>query len=80
MYSAQNAVSHARTKHIDIRHHFIRESIQNQVITLKYCASKEMMADIQTKALPRDQFQILRSKMGVRSCENENQVGVLEYV
>ena len=62
---ARNPVNHARTKHIDIRHHFIREAINKGKINLKYCPTKEMIADILTKPLARDQFEKLRSLMGV---------------
>ena len=43
---------HARTKHIDIRYHFIRFAVQNGSIKLIYCPTDEMTADILTKALP----------------------------
>ena len=48
-----NPEMHARSKHIDIRHHFIREKIENQEFEVKYQASEEMVADILTKGLPR---------------------------
>ena len=44
---------HARTKHIDIRFHFIRDTIQRMEISLAYCPTDDMTADILTKALPR---------------------------
>jgi hypothetical protein len=43
---------HARTKHIYIRHHFIRYAIQNGPIRLVYCPTDVMFADTLTKALP----------------------------
>jgi hypothetical protein len=43
---------HARTKHIDIRYHFIRYTIDNGQIQLMYCPTEDMTADILTKALP----------------------------
>ena len=42
---------HARTKHIDIRFHFIREAVENSLITLVYCPTKTMTADLLTKPL-----------------------------
>ena len=63
---AYNPVQHARTKHIDIRyHHFVREAIQKRLIELKYCLSCEMVADILTKALSKEQFKRLREAMGM---------------
>ena len=44
---------HACTKHIDIRVHFIRQTISNKQITMVYCPTDEMIADILTKALPK---------------------------
>ncbi len=43
---------HARTKHIDIRYHFIRYAIANDDIRLVYCPTEDMLADTLTKALP----------------------------
>src|SRR6201992_1810896 len=43
---------HARTKHIDIRYHFIRFEINNGHIRLVYCPTNDMVADTFTKALP----------------------------
>jgi len=62
---AKNPVSHSRTKHIDIRHHFIREAVEDDIVEIEYCPTKEMLADILTKPLPRVTFQYLRKKMGL---------------
>ena len=51
LYLANDPVHHTRTKHIDIRHHFIRESVKEQKITLNYLSTDKMIADILTKAL-----------------------------
>ena len=63
----QNPVSHTRTKHIDIRHHFIRERVENREVDLKYVSTKDMLADVFTKQVPRDAFERFRSLMGVLS-------------
>ena len=57
---ARNPVFHSRTKHIDIRHHFIREAIQDGVIDLRFCPTNEMIADVLTKPLSRNRFEQLR--------------------
>lgn len=44
---------HARTKHIDIRFHFIRQVIADNTLTLTYCPTDDMAADIFTKSLPK---------------------------
>ena len=66
---ARNPVSHARTKHIDIRYHYVRETVQKKVISLNYCPSENMTADILTKPLTRGRFESLRSLMGMDTCE-----------
>ena len=53
---ARNAQFHARTKHIDIQYHFVREHVEKQHISLTYCATGEMTADIFTKSLPQPAF------------------------
>lgn len=50
---AHNNTYHARTKHIDIKHHFIRDSLAHHNLTLKYIPSNDNIADILTKPLPR---------------------------
>jgi hypothetical protein len=62
---AKNPVGHKRTKHIDIRYHFVREQTQKGVIEIQYLSTKEMLADMFTKPLPRGQFEYLRSKIGM---------------
>ncbi|KAF0775095.1 hypothetical protein AaE_001205, partial [Aphanomyces astaci] len=63
---AKNPEHHRRTKHIDIRYHFIREKVASADIELKYCPTSDMIADIFTKPLPAVQFSKLREKMGVK--------------
>jgi hypothetical protein len=64
---SSNPVQHSRSKHIDIRHHFIREAIEDEKIMLEYCNTRDMIADILTKPLTRQQFSKLRSLMGVNA-------------
>ena len=49
---AENPVFHKRTKHIDIRHHFVREALRNEQIEICHVPTEEMGADILTKPLP----------------------------
>lgn len=62
---AKNPVSHARAKHIDIRHHFVREAIQDKVIWVQYIPTTEMTADSLTKALGREKHEKCTARMGM---------------
>lgn len=61
----RNPQFHGRAKHIDIKHHFIREQVSRGKVQLEYCPTAEMTADILTKALSREKFSKLRIKSGV---------------
>ena len=63
----KNPEFHKRSKHIDIRYHFVREKFEDDEFSLDYIPSKEMLADIFTKALPKDTFNYLRALTGVMS-------------
>ncbi|KNA03723.1 hypothetical protein SOVF_206380 [Spinacia oleracea] len=52
----KNPVFHSRTKHIEIRHHFIRELVEKQEIELQFCKTGEQLADILTKAISTEKF------------------------
>ena len=67
---AKNPVGHKRTKHIDIRYHFIREAVRAGSVNLTYCPTKDMVADIFTKPLPKIQFEKLRNQLGLVSFTN----------
>ena len=67
---SKNPIQHSRTKHIDIRHHFIRELVEEKIITLEHVTTEKQLADIFTKALDANQFECLRGKLGI--CVHEN--------
>lgn len=56
---------HGRSKHIDIRHHFVRECINRHDVAVSYCPTDTNLADLFTKALPRDRFNTLLSLLGL---------------
>jgi transposase InsO family protein len=62
---SKNPVLHGRSKHIDIRFHFLRNLSCDGDIELVHCASQEQLADIMTKALKLDVFEKLRERLGV---------------
>ncbi|GJY15376.1 copia protein [Tanacetum coccineum] len=66
-----NNVQHSRSKHIDIRHHFIREQVENRVVELYFVETNYQLADILTKALPRERFEFLLPRLGMKSLTPE---------
>ncbi|GJT47149.1 retrovirus-related pol polyprotein from transposon TNT 1-94 [Tanacetum coccineum] len=54
---------HSRSKHIDIRHHFIREQVEKGVVELYFMTTDYQLADIFTKALPRERFEFLLPRL-----------------
>ena len=58
---------HTRTKHIDIRYHFIRYAVQDGKIKLVYCPTNENTADILTKALPSLKAKHFAAALGLRA-------------
>ena len=62
---AANNVYHKRTKHIDIKYHYIREKILDGTVCVNEVGSKSNLADIFTKPISRDQHQILTSRIGL---------------
>nr|GEV50623.1 copia protein [Tanacetum cinerariifolium] len=61
-----NSVQHSRSKHIDIRHHFIKEQVERRVVELYFVETTYQLADIFTKALPRERFKTLLPLLGIR--------------
>ncbi|GJW86104.1 hypothetical protein Tco_0159249 [Tanacetum coccineum] len=62
-----NNVQHSRSKHIDIRFHFIKEQVKNGVVELYFVNTEYQLADIFTKALGRERIEFLINKLGMRS-------------
>ena len=65
MRLSKNAEFHSRTKHIDVQYHYIREAIEDGLVTVSYIPTNEMAADSLTKPLPREQFLSGLSQLGL---------------
>ena len=68
---SKNHVMHSKTKNIPIKYHFLREQVLEKKVKLEYVPSKEQVADIFTKPLPREAFEYLRQKLGVFSASQK---------
>lgn len=62
----ENPVFHQRTKHIDLRHHFIRDTLKRECIELSYLNTNEMIADVLTKPLPSQKHHVFIHRLGLR--------------
>jgi len=71
----RNPVFHKRTKHIDIHFHFIREKVNEKEIKVEYVPFENQRADIFTKALLRDRFRDLCSKLNITTINEKRSNG-----
>eukprot|EP00253_Pinus_taeda_P028609 PITA_28609 len=62
---SKNPFMHSKTEHIPIKYHFLREQVLEKKVKLEYVPSKEQVADILTKPLPKETFEYLKQKLGV---------------
>ncbi|GKD16807.1 hypothetical protein Tco_1205965 [Tanacetum coccineum] len=66
-----NNVQHSRAKHINIRYHFIKEQVENGIMELYFVQTEYQLDDVFTKPLPRERFNFLIDKLGMRSMSPE---------
>jgi hypothetical protein len=62
---SRNPVHHERSKHIDVKYHYIRECIEDDKVDVSHVSTDGQLADILTKALGRVKFIEMRLKLGV---------------
>ncbi|GJW89452.1 retrovirus-related pol polyprotein from transposon TNT 1-94 [Tanacetum coccineum] len=72
-----NPVQHSCTKHIDVRYHFIKEQVEKGIVELFFVGTEYQLADLFTKALPKDRFKYLVRRLSMR-CLTPEELEVLE--
>ena len=65
----KNPRFHNRTKHIDVSFHYIREQVNLKTVSVKYCPTNVMLADIITKGLSRNAFETFRDNLRVKKTD-----------
>ena len=76
----KNPQFHGRSKHIEIKYHFVRDKVAEGIVEIQYCPTTEMIADMLTKALPKDVFAKLRVMIGLNDCSDYERGGALKLV
>ena len=67
---SKNLIMHSITKHIEIRHHFLRDHVQKGNCILEFVDTKNQLADIFTKPLPKENFFAIRRELGLIDLNN----------
>nr|GEW40782.1 Gag-Pol polyprotein [Tanacetum cinerariifolium] len=71
-----NPIQHSRTKHIDIRYHFIKEKVEKGIVELFFVGTEYQLADLFSKAFPEERFKYLVRRLGMR-CLTPDELEVL---
>lgn len=64
---SKNTVQHSRTKHVDIRHHFIHQLVEERIVSLDHVKIEDQLVDILTKPLESKRFEYLKGEIGMCS-------------
>lgn len=74
----KNSEFHKRTKHIDVKFHYIRETVESGEVSVQYVPTDMQRADIFTKALPKNKFSFLCSSLGLIKASTHSNGGSVE--
>ena len=69
---AKNPIAHGRTKHTEMRFHYLREQVADGKMNLEHCRSENQIADIMTKGVQVEVFRKLRAMMNIDSLDTMN--------
>lgn len=64
---ANNPVKHGKSKHIEVKYHFLRDMVNKRRIELSHCKTEEQLVDLFTKAFVGERFDFLRRSVGIVS-------------
>ena len=67
---SKNPILHSRTKHIEIRHHFLEDHVEKGDHILEFVDTKNQLVDIFTKPLPKENFFAIRRELGLIDLNN----------
>ena len=62
----KNPIDHSHTKYIKIKYHCIRDAVEDKEVEIKYVRAQDQVADIFTKALPKEKFIYFRDLIGIQ--------------
>jgi len=77
---SKNPIQHSRTKHIEIRHHFLRDHVQKRDCVLEFVDTNNQLAYIFTKPLPKETFFAIRRELGENSETHQHQFLLLFHL
>ena len=60
-----NPVQHDRTKHVEMKYHYVREMVRRREVELQYIPMEEQIVDVLTKSLCQGKFEYFRDRVGV---------------